>query len=287
MLGPPPSGVQQPFPAQHLPALEAVWPQTAGWSSGQEHVPAAQLAPVGQTRPQEPQFVASVCVSTQASSQTVSPVGHWHVPEEQVAPVAHAVPHAPQFAGSLERSAQTVGAVGGHSVVPDGHWHAPALQISFVSGQTFPHAAVASVPQFRASFRPSTHHGTCDGPHVMYAPQSHVPAAHVPTSPHSIPHPPQFLGSVWYVAGSTHAPLQTTCPVGHPQAPAVQTPPLGQVVPHAPQLSGSVERSTQMLRHWVWPEAHSSEPEPQPAHRERKAAAASRASVRDERVMDR
>jgi hypothetical protein len=85
--------------------------------------------------------------------------------------------------------------------------------------------------------RPSTQRGVRDGQEVK-APHSQTPATHVPT-PHPIPHPPQFAGSVAHVAGSTHAPSQTTCPAGHAQVPDVQVAPAAQTTAHAPQFEGS------------------------------------------------
>ncbi len=102
VLGAPAVGVQQPFPAQQVPARPAAAPQTAGSAAGHEHVPDAQLAPLAQTVPHVPQFVGSVRMLTQTPSQAASPVGQ-HTPELQVSPDEHAAPHAPQLASSVRR----------------------------------------------------------------------------------------------------------------------------------------------------------------------------------------
>jgi len=119
-----------------------------------------QVAPLAHTQPHVPQWASSVLRFTHAPSQTDWPVGHWQTPEVQVAPVAHVVGHAPQWDSSLARSTQVEPHVSG-SVA--GHVHVPASQTSFVSGQTFPHAAAASVPQLRGSSSPSTQRGSGRG----------------------------------------------------------------------------------------------------------------------------
>jgi hypothetical protein len=59
-----------------------------------------------QLLPQLPQFLGSVCMSTQPPHKALSPAGQ-QVPRMQ-APL-HDAPHAPQLAGSLSRSAQPEG----------------------------------------------------------------------------------------------------------------------------------------------------------------------------------
>jgi capsular polysaccharide biosynthesis protein len=89
----------------------------------------------------------------------------------------------------------------------------------------------------------------------MNAPQSQALAAHVPT-PQSIPQPPQFAGSLAYVAGSTHAPAHTSSPAGHRQVPATHVAPVAQAFPHPPQFASSsayVAGSTQRPRQRSWP----------------------------------
>ncbi len=102
VLGPPPVGVQQPFPAQHVPELPVAEPQPAGWDAGHVHVPDAQLAPSAHTVPHAPQFVGSVRTRTQTPLQDASPVGQQR-PELQDSPDEHATPHAPQLVLSVSR----------------------------------------------------------------------------------------------------------------------------------------------------------------------------------------
>ncbi len=188
---------------------------------------------------------------THAPLQADSPVGHWHVPEVQVAPVAQRVPHSPQFASSVWRYAQIVGVAGGRgqTVVPDGQAQAPETHASFVSGQAVVHAA-GPFPQWLASVWPSTQRGFRASQYV-YPPHAQVPAAHVPSGPQRIPHPPQFEGSVWYDAVSTQTLLQTSCPAGHRQVPDAQAAPEAQAFAQLPQLSRSEERSAQVPRQAV------------------------------------
>lgn len=90
----------------------------------------------------------------------------------------------------------------------------------------------------------------------MNAPQSQTPPAHVPT-PQAMPHPPQFAGSLAYVAGSTQTWAQTSCPAGHAQAPDVQLAPEAQAIPQPPQLAVSlayVAGSTQKPLHRSCPD---------------------------------
>ena len=111
----------------------------------------------------------------------------------------------------------------------------------------------------------------------MNAPQSQTPPAHVPT-PQAIPHPPQFAGSLAYVAGSTQARAQTSCPAGHAQAPDVQLAPAAQAIPQPPQLAVSlayVARSTQRPLHHSCPDGQLETDDGLGAHAATATAAAS------------
>lgn len=143
MLGPPPAGVQQPFPAQQVPPLPAVVPQTAGSAAGQVQMPDAQLAPLAQAVPHAPQFEGSVRTLTHAPPQASSPEGQ-QTPEVQVSPVGQALPQAPQFASSVVRYAHAVA----QAVAPEGHRQTWATHSSFASGHAYPQA-----PQFEGSVR--------------------------------------------------------------------------------------------------------------------------------------
>jgi hypothetical protein len=117
-----------------------------GRAAGQAQAFAVQVAPDGQTFPQEPQLALSVASFTQVPGtvpQTLSPAGHLQAWLAQVAPVAQTVVQLPQCFGSDARETQAVPQVSGR---PAGQAQAPVRQTSLVSGQTFP-----QVPQFRAS----------------------------------------------------------------------------------------------------------------------------------------
>jgi hypothetical protein len=65
------------------------------------HVPLSQTWPAVQAVPQPPQWVGSVCVSTQRPEQSVSLPLQPHVPVLQVSPTAQVFPQPPQFSGSV------------------------------------------------------------------------------------------------------------------------------------------------------------------------------------------
>ncbi len=249
--------LQQLPPAQHVPPPVAPWPQVSVRPDGHAQLPPPHVAPAAHVHPQAPQFASSVLRFTQTPLQTDSPAGQRQVPEVQVAPVAQRVPQPPQFASSVRTNAHVVGVAGGagHVAVSAGHWQFPVTHASFVSGQTFPQDRGSTGPQFRRSLSVSTHLGFC-GQYVAPTSHAHVPLEHVP-SPHRIPHPPQSAGSVAYVAGSTHAPLQTSCPAGHAHVPDAQLAPAAQAIPHPPQLAMSlayVAVSTQPPLHRCCPD---------------------------------
>jgi hypothetical protein len=61
-------------------------------------------------------------------------------------------------------------------------------------------------------------------------------------APQTVPHTPQFRGSVWVLVQNAVAPEPQALGVaaGQPHTPPVQTWPAGQVVEQPPQLFGSV-----------------------------------------------
>jgi hypothetical protein len=90
--------------------------------------------------PQAPQLLKSLCRSTHAPEQSVSPLGHPHVPPLQTWPVPQAWPQLPQLPASVWRSTHPLE----QSVRPGAHCaaHAPAEHTSLVAHR-WPH-----VPQF-------------------------------------------------------------------------------------------------------------------------------------------
>ncbi len=159
-----------------------------------------------QARPQPPQFDASVARFTHAvgveTGQAVVPEGHWQIPAEHSSPVswhANPDPQPPQFFGSVAVFAQYVPQSSGYAE-PWTQSHVPFTQPEFCFWQTFPHP-----PQLSLSFCGSTQSGFCPVHAMPPWLHVHAPALHVP-NPHRIPHPPQFAGSVAYVAGSVQMP---------------------------------------------------------------------------------
>ena len=85
-----------------------------------------QVAAPAQALPHVPQFVTSVCSSTQRPAHATVPAGHAQLPPTQVAPPVHVTPQPPQFVGLRVTSTQPLV----HDIVPAGHvvTHVPALQ---------------------------------------------------------------------------------------------------------------------------------------------------------------
>jgi hypothetical protein len=137
----------QPSPQQDVPAQQVPGdvPQVIGRPAGQVQARATQVAPLGQVRPQPPQWRGSPAVLTQvpgAAPQTSgSAGGHLHAPAEQVAPEAQTSQDAPQAVGSVAVSAQRVP----HRLVPAGQRQAPWSH-TCVARQ-----AVAQAPQWLSS----------------------------------------------------------------------------------------------------------------------------------------
>jgi hypothetical protein len=65
------------------------------------HAPATHSSPAPHACAHEPQFAASVVVSTHASLQSMRAVGHTHARPEQLVPNGQTCPHEPQFDVSL------------------------------------------------------------------------------------------------------------------------------------------------------------------------------------------
>jgi hypothetical protein len=128
----------------HMP-LQDTSPMLGHW-----HMPFMQFAPIGQAVPHVPQFISSVCVSTQLLPQTLPPSAQLHLPALQVSGAAQAIPHMPQLLLSLCVSTHWVP----HTVSPvppsSGHLHAPPMQ---VVGSLH---ALPQMPQFLESTLTST-----------------------------------------------------------------------------------------------------------------------------------
>ena len=112
-------------------------------------VPATQLWPAVQLRPQLPQLVLSMRVSTQELPHTVRPAAQEvaQVPPLQTWPVPQAVPQVPQFVALERVSTQTPP----QRVWPAGQVQTPATQVE-PPAQLVPH-----MPQFVLVLLRSTH----------------------------------------------------------------------------------------------------------------------------------
>jgi len=136
------------------------------WPIGQEHMPAAQVCPIGQAVPHEPQLALSLAVSTQVIAapvpQTVRGAVHATAqrPVVQVCPIGQALPHMPQWV-SLDCTSTHASP---QRIWPVGHAHAPAVQLCP------PEHAIPHAPQFVGSVCVS----------VQVAPQRRCPIGHEP-----------------------------------------------------------------------------------------------------------
>jgi hypothetical protein len=203
-------------------------PSQASWPAGQVHTPAAQLAPVGQVKPQPPQLVMSACTSMQTPLQETSPaVGqvqalfmHW--------PPWQTLLQAPQWLRLLAVSTQA----SPHKLCPAGHAQAP-----FTHSRP-PGHMVPQVPQLSSSLIVSTQ----SIPHAV------SPAAQLAAQPpweqngvadvQAMPQEPQLAA---LESTSTQAPSpQSWRPAWQAQAPAAHEEPAPHRVPHIPQLLASV-----------------------------------------------
>jgi hypothetical protein len=215
------------------------------------------FATAGQTFPQLPQLLASLCFGVSQPlaaflSQSAYPALHTNPqlppPHAGVAfvTVGQAFMHAPQFRGSLLRFVQTPGALP-QAVSDAGHAHPvlvhmpPVAHVVPALPPEAPHPPVA--PQYVAllvgSMQDPPQATSLPGQLAVQWPLPHtVPDGHatpaLPASP--TPQPalaPQCWGSE---AGSTHLPPQLTSVPGQDteQAPALHTSPEGQSVPALP-----------------------------------------------------
>jgi hypothetical protein len=246
------------------------------------HFPPLQDCPAPQAFPQAPQFPGSLCRSLQFEVEPASsglhalwPAGHevaqtplvvhtsvpgqieTQAPLVQVCPAVHVLPQAPQFRSLVWRSKQPSMPAVSQAVVPGLCLHV--------------HGTLPPVP---SSHEPP---GEVDSPLQL---ATHVPPTHCCVSPHVVPHPPQWEGSVWTSVQRPVPPeagaVQTCVPVGHAEthAPPAQNPPPGQIgaqvpaeqispfpqtMPQVPQLLGSVVVCTHWLPHCSKPVPHAAQ----------------------------
>jgi hypothetical protein len=189
-------------------------PQSFGWGARHWQVPVPQRSPgLEHTCPHVPQFAGSFEVFTQAVGEPTghesgSVGGHAHAPPEQTSFVSvQAWPHpavpVPQFEASVCVSVQNVPQSSGF--VPP-HAHAPVRHVEpGLVAQLVPHVphAPESVWRFRQRGTSASQRSSPTG-------HWHRPPEHVAPAPQRTPQAPQLLASVWYVAGSTHAPPHST-----------------------------------------------------------------------------
>lgn len=199
---------------------------------------------------QSPQWDGSDRVSTQATPQSVCPMGQTHSPLVHTAPRGQARPHVPQWLRSTPRL-----------------MHAPA-QFEVGGGQDASHAPVLHTcsclqvlvqePQWRGSLEVATH-----VPEQSRAPagQAQVPSTHTIPEGQARPQPPQFSA---LACKSTHAlPHWVVAPQFAAQPPFEHTRPGAQRTPHDPQFAGVVPVSTQIPSQRLCPCGHTHEPETQ------------------------
>jgi len=217
--------------------------------------------PVGHALLQVPQWIESVCRSTQriAAGQNVVAGVQMHPPRAHARPEGHAVPHAPQLFASVWRSTQRPRAGQKASAALE-QVHRPAMH-AWPAGHAVPH-----VPQLAASSCRSTQRLMAEQYERSPAPgQTQRPPVHDWPAMHTLPQAPQLFGSV--IRLEHPRPGQNSCPAGHPcrhtatavappsgtpaspAAPdvAVQAWPGAHRVPQRPQLRASVRRSTHAL----------------------------------------
>ena len=127
MVPPPPHVSGRVHAPQVPPQLSA--PHGFGPAHVGVHVHVLELHIAGKTqrRPQRPQLLLSLVVSTQPPEQFVNPVAHplpHTLPVQTGADVPQTVPQAPQLEGSVAVLVQTPA----HAVWPVGHTHDPPEQ---------------------------------------------------------------------------------------------------------------------------------------------------------------
>lgn len=215
---------------------------------GVTHMPAAHVAPVGQTWLQPPQLFGSVSMSLHPDAQHWSTpvqtgpplhdVGAWQFPFWHVAPGGHAKPHWLQLFGSVFVSVQpdsqhVWSPVQAGPPLHELDAHKPPWQVA-PSGQRF-----SQPPQLFGSVCVSVQpdgQQVCSGPHVM--PPVHtggvgtqLPSTQPSLKAQPLPQLPQLPGSVWVSV----QPLAQHCSM------PVQTGPPLHVLPptHAPETQAS------------------------------------------------
>ncbi len=240
------------------------------------HAPVTHVAVVfgvpspGHMRPHAPQLRGSLCNCasqpfTALPSQFAKPAlqaARSHAPAAQrPTPFAgaHARPHAPQFAvllvGSVSQPFEGSPSQFANPVVHAPITHDPVEHAApaWAKAHAFPH-----IPQLARLLRVSASQPFAGLPSQSPAPAVHAsaqrPATHdavalVPPG-HTVPHPPQFMGSV--AVETQRVPQTVVCPGGQAQCPAWQVEPPPQVIPHAPQFARSENTSTHVpLQVWL------------------------------------
>jgi hypothetical protein len=204
--------------------------------------------------------------STHREPHRIWPARHeaWHVPLAQTKPVTHALPAfgpwqspvAPQKFGSILGLTQVGVPLTEQRTSPEPHdeLHAPD-EHTFPAEHVVPGVPASPTPQpavapqnwlLLSGSMQSPLHATSPGGHVI----PHTPPAHVCPLPHCVPaeplpptpHPPVAPQNWLSDVGSTHLPLQSTCPGWQEtwHCPLEQTCPWPQALPHLPQLVLSV-----------------------------------------------
>lgn len=148
------------------------------------------------------------------------------------------MPQPPQLFGSLVTSTQPM--LPPQSIAPASHTHAPDTHEP-EGPQLLPQE-----PQFCASFDRFAQvfcamQATSPAGQALQAPLMHICPAR-----HSLPQPPQFIGSL---ETSTQPVAQVMSPGSHVQAPLMQVAPTKQPLPHTPQLASSTAGSTHTPLH--------------------------------------
>jgi hypothetical protein len=196
-----------------------------GFSDGQTHLTSMQLAPVGQTRPQTPQFWGLLRLPVQTPLQHASRlplVG------------SQTFPHWPQWLKVRCKSTQPPP---GQKVRPGVlQTQTPLLQVA-PAGQTWPQAPQWLGLVCRLTQAPL--HAVWPVGHARG--RTHCPFTQLALGGHCLPQAPQWLLSVCVL---TQAPEQLRCPVGQTQMPLLQIRPGEQRMPQPPQFCGSFFSST-------------------------------------------
>jgi hypothetical protein len=150
-----------------------------------------------------------------------------------------------------------VQAVPSQSPNPNAHWnpHTPAVQFGTELGGAG--HTLEQRPQFITSLLVLVQ---ADGQSVIPGMAGHtqLPLTHDEPGLQTLPHPPQWFGSVANAVASTHPSAHKIEPLGHSHCPLVQTDPSGQTRAHPPQWAAFDVTST-----------HEPPPLPAPAHHTR------------------